>query len=213
MRNKNLPHYKVQHKNKMLRNLTTSLILYEKIKTTNAKAKKVKKLVEKMINYGKKNNNPSIKKMYQFFLDKNAVKKIREDLTVKFKDRKSGFVRITRLGYRTGDAAPISQIELILPHIEKKIERTEVGKTKVTTKVRVKGQGADSKLSEVKPRSQSGERGIMSRRLDGKEKIKEEKNIPKTPDQGKKGWLNNTSFGKRITNATKKIWTKRTTSK
>ena len=151
MRNKNLPHYKVQHKNKMLRNLATSLILYEKVKTTEAKAKTIKILIEKMINYGKKNTNASTKKMYQFFLDKNAVKKIREDLVLKFKDRNSGYVRVTRLGYRSGDGAPMSQIELILPHIAKKEEETkEISKSKVTTRIRVK----DNKKVEEKTKKE-----------------------------------------------------------
>ena len=97
----------------MLRNWTASVILYEKVKTTKAKARAVKPLVEKMITLGKKDTLASRRKALRFFHIENPVKKIFEDLGPRYKSRPGGYTRITKLGFRQGDAAEIVQIELI----------------------------------------------------------------------------------------------------
>lgn len=97
----------------MLRNLATSIVLYEKVKTTKAKAKAVKPLVEKMITLGKKNTLASRRQALKFFYIENPVKKIFEELGPRYIDRPGGYTRITKLGYRKGDSAEIVQIELV----------------------------------------------------------------------------------------------------
>ena len=102
------------HLNSMLRNLVTSLILYEKVKTTQAKAKLVKPQVEKLLSLAKKNTPyNAMRKLNAFLLDKNASKKVMQELVERYKDRPSGFVRLTHLSPRSGDAAPMMQIELV----------------------------------------------------------------------------------------------------
>ena len=102
------------HLDAMLRNLATSIILYEKVKTTQAKAKIVKPIVEKMITIAKKNTLPiSLRRLNAYLTNKNASKKITRELTERYKDRNSGFTRLIPLGFRAGDAAPMVQIELI----------------------------------------------------------------------------------------------------
>jgi large subunit ribosomal protein L17 len=168
----------------MLRNLATSIILYEKVKTTPAKAKEVRRLVEKMINLGKRKDLAARKILFSFFPDKNAARKIYQDLAPRLRDTKSGFIRMAKLGYRMGDAAPQVLIELVVPTKEPSPEETKV---KVTTKVKEPGE------SKEKPK------------LEAKEEKKE-----------KKGWLERVKeVGKlpKITGITKKITTKRTTSK
>ncbi|PIZ71237.1 50S ribosomal protein L17 [Candidatus Peregrinibacteria bacterium CG_4_10_14_0_2_um_filter_43_11] len=105
---------KANHLNAMLRNLATSVILYEKVKTTEAKAKLVRPLVEKMITFAKKKElSTAIRELNQFFLDENATKKVTQELLERYKDRNSGFLRLTHKGFRAGDSARIMQIELI----------------------------------------------------------------------------------------------------
>jgi len=102
------------HLNAMLRNLATSIILYEKVKTTVAKAKLVKPVVERLIAQSKKQDLPTaMRSLNAYLMDKNAAKKITRELTDRYKDRSSGFTRLTPLGFRAGDAAPMVQIELV----------------------------------------------------------------------------------------------------
>ena len=101
------------HLNSMLRNLVTSIILYEKIQTTKAKAMQLKPIFEKlMIDVQKMPEINMYRLLNAYLLDKNASKKVKNELLNRFKDKKSGFVRITNLGHRSGDAAPMVQIEL-----------------------------------------------------------------------------------------------------
>ena len=102
------------HLNSMLRNLSTSIILYEKVKTTRAKAKLVKPIVEKLITNAKKSSTPNaMRHLNAYLLDKNASKKLIREILDRYKDRNSGFVRLSNLGYRAGDSAPMVQIELV----------------------------------------------------------------------------------------------------
>ncbi|MBA7492607.1 hypothetical protein ES702_03157 [subsurface metagenome] len=192
------------HKDLMLRNLATSVVLYEKIKTTPAKAKAVRPLVEKMINLGKRKDFSAQKKLYSFFPDKNAVKKILEDLIPKLKDRKSGYLRITRLGFRAGDAAPQVLVELLLP--EPKISK----KPKIEPEVRVKTK-IRKKEEKTMPVLDSVSGQTNRQKMSEKEEVKEEKEKV----QAKKGWLDKVKDVKipKISKAAKKIITKRTTQK
>ena len=97
----------------LLRNLATSVILYEKVKTTKARAKLVRPLIEKAITIGRSNSLASRRRLLQLFMVGNAVKKIIEDLGPKYKERKGSYTRIIPLKRREGDAAEIVQIELV----------------------------------------------------------------------------------------------------
>lgn len=111
---------------RLLKNLVTSVILYEKVKTTEAKAKAVKPLVDKAIVIGKEKDKVfARRKLAKLLFDKNAVEKIMVELAEKYKNRKSGFTRSVRLGPRLGDAAPMVQIELIGEDLADKKPKTE----------------------------------------------------------------------------------------
>jgi large subunit ribosomal protein L17 len=101
------------HLDSMLRNLAASIILYEKVKTTQAKAKAIKPIVEQLITNSKKQSLPvAMRKLNAYFFDKNASKKLVHELLKRYEKKESGFVRVTPLGYRKSDAAPMVQIEL-----------------------------------------------------------------------------------------------------
>lgn len=97
----------------LLRNLTTSVILYEKVRTTLAKAKAVQPLVEKMISLGKQKNLTARRQMYAFFPIEQPVKKIVEDISGRYAERKGGYTRIIKIGPRKGDGAEMVLIELV----------------------------------------------------------------------------------------------------
>lgn len=97
----------------LLRNLAAQVILYEKVKTTETKAKAVKPLVEKMITVGKGSSLHARRLLSNFFYTEHPVKKILEELVKKYKDRSGGYTRIVRLGQRQGDGAKMVQIELV----------------------------------------------------------------------------------------------------
>jgi len=102
------------HNTSLIRNLAMSVIIYEKIKTTEAKARTVKPFVEKLINIGKtKEKREAIRQIEALLQHENSSRKILEVLVEKYKDRKSGYTRVTKLGYRSGDNAPVVQIELV----------------------------------------------------------------------------------------------------
>ena len=97
----------------MLRNLASSVLIYEKVKTTEAKAKAVKPLVERMITIAKKGDLNSRRKLIQVLLQKMAIKKAMEVLGERYKTRAGGYTRIIRLDRRQGDGAQMVLLELV----------------------------------------------------------------------------------------------------
>lgn len=104
---------KIGPRKALLRNLATSLIIYEKIKTTKAKAKTVKPLVEKLITAAKANDLAARRKLIAVLFHPKAVKKTLEVLGPRYQTRKGGYLRIINLGRRAGDGAQICQIEFV----------------------------------------------------------------------------------------------------
>ena len=96
----------------MLRNLASSVLIYEKVKTTEAKAKVVRSLVEKMITTAARGDLTSRRKLIATLPQKMAVKKAMEVLGERYKKIPGGYTRIVKLGTRQGDGAKIVQIEL-----------------------------------------------------------------------------------------------------
>lgn len=97
----------------MLKNLACSVLVYEKVKTTRAKAKEVRPLVEKSITVSKKGDLAARRKLLASLPQKNAVDKLMEVLGEKYKERPGGYTRIVKLGHREGDGAEVAQIELV----------------------------------------------------------------------------------------------------
>lgn len=97
----------------LLRNLATSFVLYEKIKTTKAKAQAVRPLVERLVTLGKANTLHHRRLLQEELLTENAVKKILEVLGPRYKERRGGYTRMINLKQRQGDGAPVVQIEFV----------------------------------------------------------------------------------------------------
>ena len=104
---------KDNHRKSLIRNLATSLILYEEIKTTLPKAKEVKSQVEHLLADAQKNNLVSYRKLLSFVYDPKAVLKISEVLVPRYKDQKAGYIKIFRIKPRLGDNASMAILKLI----------------------------------------------------------------------------------------------------
>ena len=101
------------HREMMMRNLVTSLFLYEKIITTAAKAKELRSLAEKMVTLAKREDLHARRQAAEVLMDDKALKKLFDTLGSRYRDRNGGYTRITKLDYRMGDGAPLAAIELM----------------------------------------------------------------------------------------------------
>lgn len=97
----------------LYRNLVTDLLRYDKIVTTEAKAKESRRLAEKMITLGKEGSLHARRQALAFINDEDVVAKVFKDLSLKYAQRAGGYTRITKLGPRNGDGAPMAQLELV----------------------------------------------------------------------------------------------------
>ena len=97
----------------MLRNLVTSLLEHEKVKTTDAKAKELRPLAEKLIGLGKRGDLHARRQALSVVRKAEVVKKLFETLSPRYQSRTGGYLRIVKIGYRPGDGAPVSLVELI----------------------------------------------------------------------------------------------------
>ena len=104
---------KKSNKEHLIRNLATSLVLYEAIETTEAKAKVVKSYLEKTIARNKTNSLAEKRAIFSKFFDKKASQKMINELFPRYESRNSGFIRSFHLTNRLGDNAPMMRLELI----------------------------------------------------------------------------------------------------
>lgn len=97
----------------MLRNLATSIILHESVKTTKAKAKVVKPIVERAITRGKENTIHNRRELMKLLMTEGAVNKVLEVLGPRYATRPGGYTRLTKLGSRQGDGADMVEISFV----------------------------------------------------------------------------------------------------
>ena len=104
---------KVGNRRALLMNLACQLIVYKKIKTTDPKAKELRSYIEPLITLAKKNSLHSRRLVIKKIPKKNIVRILFEEIAPIFSDRPGGYTRITKLGYRDNDRAPVSVIEFV----------------------------------------------------------------------------------------------------
>ena len=101
------------HRMSLYRNLVTDLLRYEKIITTEAKAKETKALAEKVITLGKEGSLHARRQALALVWDKKVVDKVFQELGPKYAGRPGGYTRLVKLGPRLGDSAPMAHLELV----------------------------------------------------------------------------------------------------
>jgi len=123
------------HRRAMLRNMVTSLFEHEQIVTTDAKAKVVRPVAEKMITLAKRGDLHARRQVLAYMKDKGVIHKLFSDLKDRYLDRQGGYLRIVKKGVRKGDGASVSVIQLLpadesAKSREKKAKRSSAGKKK-----------------------------------------------------------------------------------
>lgn len=151
-----------KHRRAMLRGGVRNLILHGKILTTSAKAKEFKRLTDKLISKAMDDSVASRRKLHQFFGKRDIVNTLVEQVAPIFKDRQSGFTRITKHGRRRGDNTEMVRLELVVqpknlgtfkkPVVEKKVAKKVVKKTaaKKVAKPKTKPKKVVAKKTKTK---------------------------------------------------------------
>ena len=117
------------HRRAVLRNLVTSLFKYEQIETTDAKAKALRPVAEKMITLAKRGDLHARRQALAYMEDKAVTHRLFDELKDRCLDRQGGYLRIVKKGNRKGDGAPVSIVQL-LPVDEGKKPEKKVKKEK-----------------------------------------------------------------------------------
>jgi large subunit ribosomal protein L17 len=138
------------HRKAMLANMAASLFLYHVIKTTEAKAKEVRKLVDKLITLAKRGDLHAHRQVYDVIKDRKLVKKLFDEIAPKLKDREGGYTKVLKLGTRRGDGASLSVIKLLVekPPTEEKKGKKE--KAEKEAKPKKEAEVKDAKRKKIK---------------------------------------------------------------
>jgi large subunit ribosomal protein L17 len=116
------------HREAMLANMAISLLTHRVIRTTDAKAKALKPVIDRIISTAKKNDLSAKRQVARKVHDKKVFKKLFDEIVPQFEGRNSGFSRIIKLGVRRGDGAPMSVVELLIEAPETASGKDEKGK-------------------------------------------------------------------------------------
>lgn len=121
------------HERLMLRNMATSLFKHGKITTTETKAKRLRPLAERLVTFAKRGDLAARRRVIAQLTEKSVVHELFENIAPQVADRQGGYTRITKLGFRKGDNAPMALIELVLEPVNAK---PKANKTKLTNSVK-----------------------------------------------------------------------------
>jgi large subunit ribosomal protein L17 len=150
--------------------MLVSLLQYERIKTTLAKGKELRSWADKMISLGKQGTLHARRRAFALLRDKGIVKKLFDEIAPRFKDRQGGYTRVYKLGWRQGDGAPLSLVELVTYALPKEKKKSTITKAKEV-------------LEKVTPKKKAK----VEEKEKGKEKEKKEKKVKKEEKEAPKG--------------------------
>lgn len=100
-----------EHRRALLRTQVTQLVEHERIETTVAKAKELRRKADRVITIGKKGHLTALRKLFGYLTTNDAVRKVRDDLVPRFDQRNGGYTRVLKTRFRRGDCAPLAVIE------------------------------------------------------------------------------------------------------
>jgi large subunit ribosomal protein L17 len=122
------------HRRAMVRNMVTSLLKHERVKTTKSRAKEVRRYAEKMITIAKKETLASKRQVLGFVMEREVVNKLFKTLIYRYAERKGGYTRVLKLGYRPGDGAEMVFLELVDRPVDEKPSDSNLEKKEKTAK-------------------------------------------------------------------------------
>ena len=124
-----------EHRKALIKNMLNSLVKYEQITTTLPKAKVLKPQADKLITLGKKDNLQNIRRIISKLQDQGTASKVRKTLSKRYENRKGGYTRIIKAGFRYGDNAPMAVVEFVGRDLEaKKVDKKKTEKNKEVEK-------------------------------------------------------------------------------
>ena len=159
------------HRKAMLRNLMNSLVRAERIETTVARAKELRRLADRLITLGKRDTMHARRRVFSLLSDKKTTEKLFSGLAGRFSERAGGYTRIVRTGFRSGDGAEMAILEY-LPAEEKKAgakkgkkKKAAPGKAKAAAAKRrgAKGPAAKKETAKAATRKAEGEKAPRKR--------------------------------------------------
>jgi large subunit ribosomal protein L17 len=145
------------HRLAMFRNMVTSLLHHERVYTTDAKAKEIRRWADWMITLGKRGDLHARRQALQVVRDKKVVAKLFSDLAQRYQARSGGYTRTVKVGFRPGDGAPISIIELVAGETEKKKKKRKGKKEGAAAPAR-------KKAAPAKPAKEKKEKKVKKER-------------------------------------------------
>ena len=186
------------HRQAMFRNMVTSLFKHERIRTTGAKAKELRRWADHIITLAKRGDLHARRQALSIIREKGVVRKLFEEAHERFGNSAGGYTRIVKLGRRAGDAAPLSLIELVVPEAagkkkgKKKAGKSATGKKKTKVDKKAEAETKDvkkepvtkKKAEEEKPKKAS--RGKSdAKKSEKKDKLSAEKKSAKAKSEEK----------------------------
>ncbi|SFS02649.1 LSU ribosomal protein L17P [Agrococcus baldri] len=131
------------HERLLLANLAAALFTHKSIKTTETKAKRLRPVAERLITFAKRGDLHARRRVLGVIGDKGVVHELFTEIAPLVAEREGGYTRITKLGFRKGDNAPMAQIELVLEPVQKKASKSKASAA-------AKSAAADQEASEAK---------------------------------------------------------------
>src|SRR5712675_2522737 len=147
-----------EHRKALLANQVCSLIEHQRIRTTLAKAKAVRPLAEKMVTLGKKGSIHARRTAFAVLRQKDAVKKLFDEIAPRTADRNGGYTRIVKLGQRKSDSAPVAYLEWVDAAIlvDQEVDEAAEKKTRKSKKEGEQSSGAEKKSKKAAAAATAG---------------------------------------------------------
>lgn len=158
------------HRKAMFRNMVTSLFKHERIRTTDVKAKELRRWADNLITLAKRGDLHARRQALSILREKDVVHKLFEEAAEQYSATSGGYTRIVKLGRRRGDAAPISMIELIIPE-------------KIKKKKKKKGKAVVEKKQVAAKKEHAKEKAAEEEKAALEEKVAEEKILDRKEDK------------------------------
>jgi large subunit ribosomal protein L17 len=167
--------------------MVTSLLDHERIYTTHAKAKELRRWADWMITLGKRGDLHARRQALQVIRDKSVVHKLFTDLAQRYQARSGGYTRTVRVGFRVGDGAPLSLIELMTGETVKKKKRKRKPRKAVealppAVEEAVEEKAAAEEVSAGEPEEAVAEEAVEKKKKERKPKKKAEAETPATEE-------------------------------
>lgn len=137
------------HRRAMLRNMVTSLLRHERIRTTTPKAKVARRYAERMITFGKRGTLHARRQAARFINDETVLKKLFDEIAPSFAERNGGYTRIVRTGVRRGDASDMAILELVTQSSERQDKSNRKTRERLA-KFKVDGKGGGKSKGKKK---------------------------------------------------------------